>query len=71
MKRGEEKGWRSAGPRNGYYIRSRRGGGRILRTLKGRKSNWIGHMLRRNRFIKHVIAGNIQGSSDGKTRKKT
>jgi hypothetical protein len=36
-------------------------------TIKRRKANWIGHILRRNCFVKHVV----EGKSDGKTRKKT
>jgi hypothetical protein len=27
---------------------------------KGRKANWIGHILRRNYFLKHVIERNIE-----------
>jgi replicative superfamily II helicase len=29
----------------------------ILRTIKRRKANWIGHMLCRNCLLKHVIEG--------------
>jgi hypothetical protein len=29
----------------------------ILRTTKRRKDNWIGHILRRNCLLKHVIEG--------------
>jgi hypothetical protein len=28
-----------------------------LRTIKKRKANWIGHMLRRNCLLKHVTEG--------------
>jgi hypothetical protein len=31
----------------------------ILHTVKRRKGNWIGHILRRNRLLKHVIEGKI------------
>jgi len=31
----------------------------ILHTIKIRKANWIGHILRRNCLIKHVIEGQI------------
>ena len=41
----------------------------ILSTIKGRKANWIGHILRTNRLLQHVIAGKIQGRRDWKTRK--
>jgi hypothetical protein len=34
----------------------------ILQTIKTRKVNWIGYILRRNCLLKHVIEGNIQGS---------
>jgi len=27
----------------------------ILQTMKRRKANWIGHILRRNCLLKHVI----------------
>jgi hypothetical protein len=32
----------------------------IVRTLKRRKANWIGHMYR-NCLIKHIIEGKIEG----------
>jgi len=31
-----------------------------LRTIKKRKANWIGHMLRRNCLLKHVIEGKTE-----------
>jgi hypothetical protein len=33
----------------------------ILHTMKRRKVNWIGHILRRNCLLKHVIGGNVEG----------
>ena len=33
----------------------------ILQTIKRRKSNWIGHFLRRNWLIKHVVEGSVEG----------
>jgi hypothetical protein len=30
--------------------------------MKRRKTNWIGHILRRNCLLKHVIAGKIEGT---------
>ena len=45
----------------------------ILREIRKRKANWIGHILRRNCLLKQVIEGKIRGEMDGdkKTRKKT
>jgi hypothetical protein len=36
----------------------------ILHTLERRKSNWIGHSLRRNCLLKHVIEGKLGGSTE-------
>jgi hypothetical protein len=33
----------------------------ILQTIKRRKVNWIGHTLRRNCLLEHVIEGKLQG----------
>jgi hypothetical protein len=33
----------------------------ILHTIKIRKANWIGHTLRRNCLLKHVIEGKLEG----------
>jgi hypothetical protein len=33
----------------------------ILHTIKGRKANWIGHLLRRNCLLKHAIEGKLEG----------
>jgi hypothetical protein len=33
----------------------------ILHTIKRRKANWIGHILRRNCLLKHVIEGKLKG----------
>jgi len=41
----------------------------ILHTINRRKVNWIGHILRRNCPLKHVIEGRIKRG--GKMRKKT
>jgi hypothetical protein len=32
----------------------------ILHTVKRRKANWIGHILRRNCLLKHVIEGKVE-----------
>jgi hypothetical protein len=33
----------------------------ILHTIKRRKANCIGHILRRNCLLKHVIEGKLEG----------
>ena len=33
----------------------------ILHAIKRRKANWIGHILRTNRFLKYIIEGKIEG----------
>ena len=33
----------------------------MLHTVIRRKANWIGHILRRNCFLEHVIEGKIEG----------
>jgi hypothetical protein len=33
----------------------------IIPTIKRRKVNWIGHILRRNCLLKHVIEGKLEG----------
>jgi hypothetical protein len=33
----------------------------IVHTIKRRKANWIGHILRRNCLLKHVIERKIKG----------
>jgi hypothetical protein len=32
-----------------------------LHTIRGRKANWIGHILRRNCLLSHIIEGKIIG----------
>jgi len=46
----------------------------ILHEISKRKTNWIGHILRRNCLLQRLIEGRIKGEvdrSDWKTRKKT
>jgi len=33
----------------------------ILREIRKRKANWIGHILLRNCLLQHVIEGKIKG----------
>jgi hypothetical protein len=33
----------------------------IVHTIKRRKANWIGHIVRRNCLLKHVIEGKLEG----------
>jgi hypothetical protein len=33
----------------------------IVHTIKRREANWIGHILRRNCLLKHVIEGKLEG----------
>ena len=47
----------------------------ILREIRKRKANWIGHILRRNCLLKQVIEGKIKEELDvtrrrGRRRKK-
>jgi hypothetical protein len=34
----------------------------IVRTIKRRKANWMGHIFRRNCLLKNVTEGKIEGS---------
>ena len=47
----------------------------ILHEISKRKANWIGHILRRNCLLQHVIEGEIKGQIEvtrrrGRRRKK-
>jgi hypothetical protein len=46
--------------RNGV-LHSVKGERNILHATKRKKADWIGHILRRNCLLKHVIAGKIEG----------
>jgi hypothetical protein len=41
----------------------------IVHTIKRRKANWIGHILRRNCLLKHVIERNIKGRMERRGRR--
>jgi hypothetical protein len=47
--------------RNAKVSHRDKGGRNILHTVKRRKANWVGHILRRNCLLKHVIDGKIGG----------
>jgi hypothetical protein len=36
----------------------------IVHTIKRRKPNWIGHILRRNCLLKHITEGKIEGRTE-------
>jgi hypothetical protein len=47
----------------------------ILHEISKRKSNWIGHILRRNCLLQQVVEGKIKGGIEvtgrrGRTRRK-
>jgi hypothetical protein len=46
--------------RNGV-LQSVKGERNILQTTKRGQANWIGHMLRRNGLLKHVVKGKVEG----------
>jgi hypothetical protein len=52
-----------------YTVKEKRNN---VNTIKRRKANWIGHILRRNCLLKHVI-GKVRGKdrNDGTMREKT
>ena len=45
-------------------------GRNIVYTVKRRKGNWIGQILRRNRLLKHFIEGKIEGTGRRGRRSK-
>jgi hypothetical protein len=42
----------------------------ILQTIERRKAIWIGHVLRRNCLLKHVIEGKTEGTGRRERRRK-
>ena len=42
----------------------------ILREIRKRKANWIGHILRRNCLLKQVIEGKVKGEMDVTRRRR-
>ena len=51
--RNEEESHRVKGKSNIIYI--------YIYVIKGRKANWIGHILRRNCLLRHVTEGKVEG----------
>ena len=46
--------------RNEEVLHRVKGESNIIHTLKGRKANWTGHMLRRDCLLEHVIEGKVE-----------
>jgi hypothetical protein len=42
----------------------------IVHTIKRRKANWIGHILRRNWLLKHVTEGKLEGRTGRRGRRR-
>jgi hypothetical protein len=42
----------------------------IVHTTERSTANWIGHILRRNSFLKHVIEENIEGTRTREIRRR-
>jgi hypothetical protein len=42
----------------------------IPQTIKGKKANWIGHILHRNCLLKHAVERKVDRRSEGEMRKK-
>jgi len=43
----------------------------VLHTIKRRKANWIGHILRRSCLLKHVSKGKIEGRIETTGRRES
>ena len=43
--------------------------GEVLQAIKRRKANWIGHILRRNCLLKHVIGRKKEGNIEETVRR--
>jgi hypothetical protein len=59
-RRMEKISW-TDGVRNEEVLHRVKGERNIVHTIKRRKANWIGHILRRNCRLKHVIEGKVDG----------
>jgi hypothetical protein len=47
--------------RNEKVLRTVKEDRNILHTINRRKANWIGHSLRRNCLLKHIMEGKLEG----------
>ena len=56
----EKIGWTDC-VRNEEVLHRVKEGRNIVHTIKRRKAYWIGHILRRNCLLKHVIEGKVEG----------
>jgi len=54
--------------RNEEVLQTDKDGRNIVQTVKRRKANWIGHILRWNCLQKQVIGGKIKGRIEMKGR---
>jgi hypothetical protein len=54
--------------RNGEVLQNVKEERKVLQPAKWRKTNWIGHILRRNCLLKHVMEGKIEGRMEIKGR---
>jgi hypothetical protein len=50
--------------RNEEVLHRDKGERNILYTVKRRKDNWIGQILCRNRLLKQVIGGEVEGRAE-------
>ena len=56
--------------RNEEVIRRYKEDRNTLQTTKRRKANWVGSILRRNRLLKHVTEGKIEGRIEVTVRRR-
>jgi hypothetical protein len=50
--------------RNEEVLHRVKGERNIIHTVKRRKVDWIGHILRRNCLLKHILEGKIDGGTE-------
>jgi hypothetical protein len=51
-------------------LRRAKAGRNILNTIKRRKDNWLGHILRRDCFLKHVIEVKVEARIEVMERRR-